>query len=48
MKKLLTLVMACVFTVLITGVLTGCDEDEVKVHRESEVTQEQQEMVVEP
>lgn len=47
MKKVLSFVLACVFAVLFTGVLTGC-EDEVKVHRESEVSTEQQEMVVEP
>jgi hypothetical protein len=47
MKKLLNLVLVCVFAVLFTGVLAGC-EDDVKVHRESEVTTEQQEMEVAP
>jgi hypothetical protein len=47
MKKILNFVLACVFAVLFTGVLTGCG-DEIKTHHESEVTTEQQEMVVEP
>lgn len=48
MKKVLNLLLVCVFAVLVTGVLTGCDEDEVKVHRESEVTTEEQTMEVTP
>ncbi len=45
MKTILSFVMVCVLSVLFTGVMIGC-EDEVKVHRESEVTQEEQTMEV--
>ncbi|MBN1941760.1 MAG: hypothetical protein JW849_00540 [Phycisphaerae bacterium] len=47
MKKVLSFVMMCVFAVIFSGVLTGC-EDEVKVHRESETTTEKQTMEVAP
>jgi len=47
MRKILSFVLVCVFAVVFTGVLAGC-EDEVKVHRESEVNQEEQTMEVTP
>ncbi|MBN1555491.1 MAG: hypothetical protein JXA11_12155 [Phycisphaerae bacterium] len=45
MKKVLSFLMVCVFAVVFTGVLTGC-EDDVKVQRQSEVTKEEQEVEV--
>lgn len=47
MKKILSFVLVCVFTVIVTGVLTGC-EDDVKVQRQSETTTEEQTMEVTP
>jgi len=47
LKKCLNLVLICAFVIVGAGLLLGC-EDEVKVHRESETTTEQQSMEVTP
>ena len=48
MKKVLNFILVCVFAVIFTGALAGCEKDEVKVHRESETTTEKQTMEVTP
>ena len=47
MKKIMSIVLVCMFAVVVTGVLAGC-EDEVKTHHESETTTETQTMEVTP